>query len=151
MRNTVVLAILPTSLLPTSMYNHVDSYESEALKKMILHKKNYLQKLTGDTMQYRILQREIFILENDILPIVLRNTNVLHSEVASYFMRTFDKAIEKKYNGFLYYQPINENFTDEIKIAVANSSINRNFDEIYLSIEKVISDGVEIQPENISI
>ncbi len=102
-------------------------------------------------MQYRILQREIFILENDILPIVLRNTNVLHSEVASYFMRTFDKAIEKKYNGFLYYQPINENFTDEIKIAVANSSINRNFDEIYLSIEKVISDGVEIQPENISI
>lgn len=136
------------------MIKFFDSYEVETLKKLIASKEQYLQKTTGNT--YQIIQREIMFLKNDVLPIVLNNTSVIHSEIVKYVIRAFDKALEFKCNGIFIYIPINENYTERPLIGIANSRSGLEFGEpgaMQLFAEIINEDGNEakVQPINLPL
>lgn len=92
----------------------IQSDETEKLKELIKKKKDYLSTLKSDRQAKR-LQEEIMFLQEDILPIVLRRTNIMHSEVAKFTTQSFDELIDSKYakcyNGMLLYI----HFNDDIK------------------------------------
>ena len=67
----------------------IDSYETEELVKLIDRKKDYLLKVENP-QQAKYLQKEIMLLENNILPIVMRNTQILHNEVANSPVKIFE-------------------------------------------------------------
>ena len=71
---------------------YFDSSEATALRKLIDSKKKYLSTIKIE-YSFQQLQKEIMLLEKDILPIVLNNTSVIHSEIAKYAIRSYDKAL----------------------------------------------------------
>ena len=96
-----------------------DSLETERLVRLINNKKEYLKKQTNKVAtQY--LQKEIMFLENDILPIVLKNTTPIFFEIAKYAIICYEKAIKHKCNGLLCYLPIEDDYRDLPSIGVAN-------------------------------
>jgi len=134
------------------MIKFFDSYEVEALKKLIASKEQYLQKTTGNT--YQIIQREIMFLKNDVLPIVQRNTNISHSEFGKYAIRGYDVALDYKCNGLIIYQPIDENYTDNPIVGILNNrQLNPfgTFGAIELDIINMDANGVKIHPINLPL
>jgi len=103
-----------------------DSYEAERLRKLIAHKESYLQTLQGDKAKaaYQITQAEIMFLKTQILPIVLNNTSLIHSEFGNYTVKCFDVALNYKLNGLLIYQPLELQFSEHPKIGVCNPMAN---------------------------
>jgi len=99
---------------------HCDSLETEWLKKLIDDKKKYLATLTNKKAAQH-LQKEIMFLQNEILPIVLKNTSIIHCEMATYALRCYETAIKYKCNGVLVYLPITDEYTDKPLIGIANS------------------------------
>ena len=97
---------------------HMDSFEAESLKKMIENKKQFLKGSTGKSYQY--LQKEIMFLQNEILPLVLKNTNIAHHEVCKYVTLCFEAALKYKCDGLLFYIPINEDYKEQPTIGVVN-------------------------------
>lgn len=100
---------------------YYDSIEVEQLKQLIAKKEAYLQKV-NNKFAYQQLQKEILFLKNDILPIVLHNTNVVHSEIAKVAVLAFDTGLSYKVNGVVTYFPIDENYADNPIIGIYNSS-----------------------------
>ena len=98
---------------------YVDSRESEWIRDKIARNKAYLLKCTN-TAQYRIIQQDTLFLENNILPIVLANTMIVHDEVQKYFIRCFDTAVQHKCNALLAFIPINEDYTNVPIVGIAN-------------------------------
>lgn len=96
-----------------------DSIEAEQLKQLIAKKEAYLQKV-NNKFAYQQLQKEILFLKNDILPIVLHNTNVVHSEIAKAATMAFDTGLKYNVNGLVTYFPINENYTDNPIMGIYN-------------------------------
>ena len=96
-----------------------ESFESEKLERIIADKKAYLSKLTNDTARKR-LQAEIMFLENEILPIVLRSTTLLHSEIVRYTTRCVEEAVAQKCNGLLLYIPLWSDYKERPLIGRAN-------------------------------
>ena len=110
---------------------NIDSFESERLRKLIADKKSYLAKQTNPTAA-KHLQREIMFLENEILPVVLINSTILHGEVLKYCIRCFDESIRLKCNGLLIYLPVWTDYKERPVIGIANckkSAIDRMFGE----------------------
>lgn len=130
---------------------HFDSYQAEKLKKMISDKKLYLPKITNQ-FTFRQVQSEILFLDTEILPIVMRNTNLIHSEFSNFSVRAFDTALQFKCNGLLMYQPIDENYVDRPIIGVINSRANQNYGsfgamEIYM--DNMDGMGAKVKPFNL--
>src|ERR1035437_4992043 len=88
-----------------TVINFFDAPETIALRKLIDSKKKYLATIKVE-YQYQMLQREILLLEKDILPIVLNNTSVIHSEFVKYMIRCYDSALTNKCNGMLVDIPV---------------------------------------------
>jgi len=90
----------------------IDSYETEELMKLIAQKKKYLEKVENATSA-KYLQKEIMFLEKDILPIVMRNTQILHGEVGNWAVKCFDEFLRSKIpeycNGMMLYLHFNNN------------------------------------------
>jgi len=135
---------------------YFDSYEAERLRKLIAHKETYLQTLQSDKSKaaYQLTQREIMLLKNEILPIVLNNTSVIHSEFVKYSVKCFDSALSANCNGLLIYQPINEDYTDRPIIGIVNPRANQRFGtpgamEIY--IDNVDDNGASVKPFNLTL
>lgn len=133
-----------------------DSYEAERLRKLIAHKESYLQALQGDKSKpaYQLTQREIMFLKNDLLPIVLNQTVIIHSEFVKYAVKCFDSALMQNCNGLLMYQPINENYIDRPIIGIVNPRANQRFGtfgamEIY--IDNMDANGANVKPFNLPI
>ena len=131
---------------------YVDSFEAERLKKLIQNKKQFLQKLTGKAYQH--LQAEIMFLENVILPIILRNTNIIHSEFAKYTVICFETALKYKCNGVLFYVPINENYEDRPIIGIANERQLLpfgTFGAVEIMIINMDGNGCRVTPINLPL
>lgn len=97
-----------------------DAIEAEQLKQLIANKEAYLQKV-NNKFAYQQLQKEILLLKNEILPIILRNTNIVHSEVAKAATMAFEVGLQFKVNGLLIYIPIDENYTDNPIMGIYNT------------------------------
>lgn len=96
-----------------------DSFESEELKKLIDGKKKFLSKQTNKTAaQY--LQKEILFLQNEILPVVLNNTTIIHSEMVKYVVKCYEAGIKYKCNALLIYLPITDEYTERPVVGIAN-------------------------------
>ena len=138
------------------MNKYIDSYEVERMRKLIAHKESYLQTLQGDKSKpsYQLTQREIMFLRNDILPVLLNNTSIIHSEFIKYAVKCFDSALIAHCNGLLIYQPIDENYIDRPIIGIVNHRQHQRFGtfgaiEIY--VDNMDANGAKVQPFNLHI
>ena len=102
---------------------YYDSSEAIALRKLIDSKKKYLSTIKVEFV-YQQIQKEIMLLENDILPIVLNNTSVIHSEFVKYAVKSFDLALTHRCNALLIYQPIELQYNEQPIIGICNSMAN---------------------------
>lgn len=132
---------------------YFDSPEATALKKLIESKKKYLSTLTKE-FAYQQLQKEIMLLENEILPVILNNTSVIHAEFVKYATKCYDTALAYRCNGLLIYQPIDENYIGKPIIGVVNPRANKRFGtfgaiEIY--IDNMDANGVQVSPQNLPL
>lgn len=135
---------------------HFDSYEVERLRKLITHKETYLQTLQGDKSKaaYQLTQREIMFLKNEILPIVLNNTSIIHSEFTKYAVKCMDAALSAKCNALLMYQPIEENYINKPIIGIVNPRTNQRFGTfgaMEISITNMDANGCSVEPFNLPI
>jgi len=91
--------------------NEFDSLEVTELRKLIDNKKEYLAQME-DGKRYFYLQREINLLENKIMPILLANSVPIHCEIAREAVACFDKLLNeqnaKEYNGMVLYLHFND-------------------------------------------
>lgn len=136
------------------MIKFFDSPEAEKLKKLILDKKLYLSKLDNNKFAYQQTQKEIIFLEKEILPVVLYDTNVIHSEFGKYAVRGFETALQYKCNGLIIYQPIDENYTDSPIVGILNNrQLNRfgTFGAIELDIINMDGNGAKVRPINLPL
>lgn len=127
---------------------HYDSYEVEKFRLYIANRKQYKEKLAGNTKAYQFLQKEILFLENDILPIVLKNTNLAHSEFVKYAINIFDTAWQFNCNGLLFYQSLKEDYAERPIIGIANDKYFQEFGKIgsmNICIDNM--DGNEAKPQ----
>jgi hypothetical protein len=131
-----------------------DSYEAERLRKLIAHKETYLQSISGDKSKaaYQLTQREIMLLKTELLPIILNNTSVIHSEFVKYAVKCFDAALTANCNGLLMYQPIQEQYNEQPLIGIVNPRANQRFGtfgamEIY--IDNMDANGTNVKPFNL--
>ena len=116
-----------------------DSIDSEELAKLIENKKEYLKKVTN-TKQAQYLQKEIMFLQNDIMPIVLKNTSPVFCEIAQYAIRCYERAIKDNCNGLLCYLSIKDEYNTPVRIGIANCRDTSNFGaagEILISCNNV--------------
>ena len=135
------------------MINFFESPEAEQLKKLIADKKQYLSKLSNG-FAYQQTQREILFFEKKILPIVLYDTNVIHSEVARYAVKALDTAFQYKCNGLLVYFPIDDKYDDRPIIGVANPRSLMPFrtpGAMEISIDNMDGFGVPVRPINLPL
>jgi len=86
--------------------NEYDTLEVVELRKLIENKKEYLTQIE-DGKRYFYLQREINLLENKIMPILLANSVPIHCEIAKEAVNCFNKLLNepdaKEYNGMVLY------------------------------------------------
>ena len=131
------------------MNDIIDSYEVIRLKKMIESKEAYLAKIPAEkTKSYQMTQQEIMFLKNDVLPILYRNTNIKHFEFSKFAVDKFEKALKFKCNGILIYYPIDENYTDEPIIGIANLRANQEFGTFgTIEIHVYNMDGNGVKPK----
>ena len=124
------------------MIDCIDSFETEGLVKLIAQKKAYLAKVENANQQ-KYLQREILFLENDILPIVLRRTEILYDEITKWIIKCLHELTNcehvEDYNGAIFYL----HFGDKIKtkmplpIIAEFSSIGDDFHCLFPDIKGV--------------
>ena len=94
------------------------------------------------------------LLKNDVLPIIQRNTNILHSEFGKYAIRGYDTALQYKCNGLIIYQPIDENYTNSPIVGILNTRQLRpfgTFGAIELDIINMDANGAKIHPINLPL
>ena len=131
---------------------YYDSPEIIALRKLITSKKKYLATIKVE-FAYQQLQKEIMLLEKDILPIVLNNSSVNHSEFARYALTCFDLALTHRCNGLLIYQPIELQYAEQPKIGICNSMANspyRTPGAVEVFVVNMDGYGVEPMPLNLN-
>jgi len=129
---------------------YFDSPEAIALRRLIDSKKKYLATIIGE-YQYQLLQKEVLMLENQILPIVLNNTNIIHSEFAKHSVKAIDVAITHKLKGLIIFQPLIEQNNEHPRFGVVNSKANLHHDnpnriEVFIDTYQ----GVEAQCINLN-
>ena len=130
---------------------YTDSYEVEKLRKLIENKKSYLKTIQGNNkaFAFQSIQNEIMFLQNEVMPILLRETSILHYEFMKYATRCLDKAIQQKFNGLLLYQSLYDDYEEQPIIGIANERQNRPLVIDGLLIEVYSANG--INPKNIEL
>jgi len=121
---------------------YFDSYEVERLRKLILYLEHCLKThlAMNDKVAYRNTQGEIMFLKNHVLPILLNNTSIVHSEFAKYAIKSLDVAYSKGCNGLALFLRLQEDYTNRPLIGYANPYANLDIDN---------PDRVEIFVDNI--
>lgn len=100
-----------------------ESFEGKKLIDLINNKKRYIKTIDNPT-HARMLQREILFLANDILPIVLRSTTLLYSELSTFFETKIRKAVEAKCNAVVAIMELSPSIDDTIRIGTVNTHSN---------------------------
>lgn len=122
------------------------SYESERLEKLISYKKQSLAKIENKRVK-EIVEGEIIFLEKNILPIIRRNSSLLHDNISKWASNAAEFAYQNKFNGIMFFVPISNEYSDKPSIAIVNPNEMGNFRElgsvqIYINeIEIINMDG----------
>ena len=152
--------ILPLSGALAATTNHkimfqLDGRDADRLRELIVRKEKYLEKITDkNSFSFKATQAEILFLKNDILPIIVKNSSILHGELVKSVVNFYDKAIALKCNGLLLYQPIDENYTDRPVVGVANFRQSQKFGEfgnIEIFVDNMDGMGAKVKPINLPI
>ncbi|GAB6395430.1 MAG: hypothetical protein MdMp024_1742 [Bacteroidales bacterium] len=131
----------------------VDSFEAERLKELISSKKKYLQKQTNP-IAAQFSQKEILLLEKDVLPIVQANTAIVPYECAKYFIEGLHRAIDLKCNGVLFYIPLHNEYEKRPIVAVINE---KEFcplgtpGAVSIDVTNMDGNGVAVEPINVHL
>jgi hypothetical protein len=128
-----------------------DSVEVVKLRELISNKKKYLQKLQPGTAA-QFLQKEIMLLDKDILPIVEAETNILYYECTKYFIKACDAAFQMECNGLLVYIPIHDRYETQPTVGVVNTKeLLRpgSPGAISICIDNLDGNGVAMKPKNL--
>jgi len=138
------------------MIHIYESYEVERLRKLIADKEKYLNTLaaTEKKIAYQMTQREIMFLKNDILPIIMNDTSIFHSEFTKYASKCLDAAFKFKCNGLIFYEPLYDQYKDYPIIGVANPRQNQKFGTpgaIEIFIDNMDGNGCGVKPFNLPI
>ena len=126
------------------------SYQSERLEKLISYKKNSLAKIENKRVR-EIVEGEIIFLEKDVLPVIRRNSSLLHDNISKWANNAAEFASQNKYNGIMFFVPISSEYKDRPKIAIVNPNEMGNFRElgsvqIYINeIEIINMDGNKVK------
>ena len=136
------------------MLKIVDSYEVERLRKLIIHKKECLNKIDPirNKVAFRLIQGEIILLENEILPIVLNSSVIHHSEFSKHAVRCFDEAVNFKCNGVLFYYPIHGDYEAKPIVGIVNPVGLKGFgveQSMSVSIDNMDGHGVGVEVVNL--
>jgi len=100
----------------------LDSFETEKLVKLIDAEKKSLDFFTKQNNKWAAqkVQNKIMFLQNEILPIVLKNTTTTFYDIGKYAILCYNEAVKRKCNGVFIYLPISNEYNEQPKIAVAN-------------------------------
>lgn len=132
---------------------HTQSIETEKLEKLIQGKKDYYRKTTNDFSKKKI-QEEILLLEDDILPIVEKNTTLLFSEIHKYIDKNIRKALKYGNNAVLLFLPLGD-ISEKCSIGTINPRAQRidseNIDAIDFFINYLKVNGREVEIEEMPI
>jgi len=96
-----------------------NSFESEKLIKLIENKKVFYKNQKNEEAK-KFLQREIIFLENEILPIVLKETSIFYAEISRLTTLYYKKASDYNCNGIIVYMPLKSEYEKMPKIGIAN-------------------------------
>lgn len=135
------------------MIKYIDSPEVEKLRKRISEKKAYLSKIENK-YSYQKVQAEIMELENDYLPVLLQNSSVYYSEITNYIVKTIDTAIKFQCNSVLAYIPLNENYTGEPIVGIANVKQLQRYGTpgaVEISVTNMDGNGTAVRPLNLPL
>lgn len=134
---------------------YIESIEVMKLKKLIASKEKYLATIPADkTYSFQITQSEILFLKNEVLPVLLRHTSILHQNFVNYALSKYEAALNIKANGMLMYYPIDENYTDTPKIGIANMRANQmtgTFGAIEIYVDNMDGNGCKVTPLNLQL
>lgn len=137
----------------TTLKVHAQSLETEKLEKLIQDKKDYYKKSTSDFAKKK-LQEEILFLENDILPIIGKNTTLLFSEIHKYIDKNIRKALKYGNNAVLMFLPLGD-ISEKCSIGTINpkakSIDSSNIDAIDVFVDFLKVDGREVEIEEMPI
>lgn len=135
--------------------SQLDGRDADKLRELIYRKEKYLEKITDkNSFSFKATQAEILFLKNDILPVIIKNSSILHNEIAKAVINCYDKAVELRCNGLLIYQPIDENYTDRPVVGVANFRGCQKFGEfgdIEIFVDNMDGMGAKVKPINLPI
>ena len=111
----------------------INSYEVEKLEQLILEKKKDFERPKPDFVQKK-LQREILLLENEILPIVQNETMLLYSEITKYLNKKIGEAVKQEANLLVMLIPLSESKDNTLKIATVNPHRDNPIEGIEIEI-----------------
>mgnify|MGYP000913817255 CR=1 FL=1 len=130
-----------------------ESYELEKLNKLIQEKMEFFKKSKSEFAQKK-LQKEILFLENDILPIIGKNTTLLFSEIHKYIDKNIRKALKYGNNAVLLFLPLGD-ISEKCSIGTINprakSIDSSNIDAIDVFINYLKVDGREVEIQEMPI
>ena len=131
-----------------------ESFEAEKLQKLIQEKKKYYAKLTNDFARKKV-QEEILLLQNEILPIVLRETTILYAEFIKFFEQGLKKTIDARCDAMLMFTPISNEVGEVCKVGVINPKSQmfgkNEIESIDVAIDRMGVAGRKIEPLNIEL
>ena len=111
----------------------INSYEAEKLVKLIEDKKKEFKRDKPDFVQKK-LQKEILLLENEILPIVQNETMLLYHELTKYVNKKVSEAIKQDANLLVMFIPLTESKDNTLRVATVNPHRDNPIEGIEIEI-----------------
>lgn len=111
-----------------------NSWETEKLEKLIEEKKKDFQRPKPDFAQKK-LQEEILFLENEILPIVEKETVLLYSEITKHLTAKIKEAIKQDANAIVMIIPLTESHDNTMRIATVNPHRDNPIEGVEIAVE----------------
>lgn len=130
-----------------------ESREVEWVRRKIEKNKSFLSKCSSES-QFRAVQADTLFLEKEILPILLNNTMLYHSEATKLFLMAFDAAIQHQCNGVLIYVPIREDYENQPVIGISNRRADLPFGTpgaLEIEIVNIDGNGSKVKPIDLNI
>lgn len=111
----------------------IESWESEALKRLIERKINEINRPKPDFAQ-KALQEEIITLQG-LLPIILNETTLLYSEITKHLTSKIHEAVKMDANAVVLVIPLHESAGEEFRVATVNPHQDNPMKGLEIGIE----------------
>ena len=111
-----------------------ESWESEKLQKLIDKKVKELKMKKPDWVK-KDLQNEVLLLTNEILPIVLKSTTILYSEIVKHLVSKIHEAVGREANAIVMVIPLHQTNDEWLKVATVNPNRDNPLEGLEISLE----------------